>query len=189
MTCLHVASCAHPGVLDSTAAALVQLPPVARWCTVALPSSTAWVFVADSGVIVKCDESPRWSVQRRKRVRAERLCVPPCHCSYIVGAVIDREGGYHNPVIKDVTVGFGPDRLRMNIYCKEAPGSVIFTEPAAENERVLDSLPEADDFGQNPLSENERARALHWAQGQIPAMQKSHSRAGCPAVVHSKFSH
>jgi hypothetical protein len=34
-------------------------------------------------------------------------------------------------------------------------------EPAAENERDLDSLPEADDFGQNPLSENERARALH----------------------------
>ncbi len=30
----------------------------------------------------------------------------------------DREGGSHNPVIKDVTVGFGPDRLRMNIYCK-----------------------------------------------------------------------
>ena len=69
----------------------------------------------------------------------------------------DREGGSHNPV-KDVTVGFGPDRLRMNIYCKEAPGSVIFTEPAAENERDLDSLPEADSFGQNPLSENERAR-------------------------------
>jgi hypothetical protein len=32
-------------------------------------------------------------------------------------------------------VGFGPDRSRMmNVYCKEAPGSVVSTDPAGEKE-------------------------------------------------------
>ena len=31
-------------------------------------------------------------------------------------------------------MGFGPDRSRMNVYCKEAPGSVVSTDPAAEKE-------------------------------------------------------
>ena len=44
-------------------------------------------------------------------------------------------------------MGFGLDRLRMNVFCKEAPGSVVFTEPAAEDEGDLDSLPETEDFG------------------------------------------
>ena len=31
-------------------------------------------------------------------------------------------------------MGFGLDRLRMNVNCKEAPGSEVFTDPAAEDE-------------------------------------------------------
>ena len=53
-----------------------------------------------------------------------------------LGHLTGREGGSRNPV-KDVTVGFGPDRPRMNVYCKEA-----FTDPAVENEGGgLNSLP------------------------------------------------
>ena len=60
--------------------------------------------------------------------------------------------------MQDITVGFGLDRLRMNVYCKEAPGSVVFTDPAAEDEEDLDSLPETVDFGQRSfITENERA--------------------------------
>ena len=69
----------------------------------------------------------------------------------------DREVGAHNPV-QDIIVGFGLDRLRMNVYCKEASGSVVFTDPAAEDEEDLDSLPETVDFGQRSfITENERA--------------------------------
>ena len=42
-----------------------------------------------------------------------------------------RDGDSHNPV-QDVTVDFGPDRPRMNMYYKEARGAVVFTDPAAE---------------------------------------------------------
>ena len=56
-----------------------------------------------------------------------------------------------------ITVSFGLDRLRMNVYCKEAPGAVVFTGPAAEDEGDLDSLPETVDFGHRSFSENERA--------------------------------
>ena len=50
-----------------------------------------------------------------------------------------RKVGAHNPV-QDITVGFGLDRLRMTVYCKEAPGSVDCTDTAAEDEGDLDSL-------------------------------------------------
>jgi hypothetical protein len=44
----------------------------------------------------------------------------------------------------------------MNVYCKEAPGSVVFTGPAAEDEGDLDSLPETIDFGHRSFTVNER---------------------------------
>ena len=46
-------------------------------------------------------------------------------------------------------MGFGP---RINVYCKEAPGLVFFTDPAAEDEGDLDSLPETEDFGHRSLA-------------------------------------
>ena len=45
----------------------------------------------------------------------------------------------------------------MNVYCKEAPGSVVFTDLAVEDKGDLDSLPETEDFGQRFFSEIERA--------------------------------
>ena len=54
--------------------------------------------------------------------------------------------------IQDISVGFGPDRLRLNVYCKEAPGVVVYTDPAAEDEGDLDSLP----GGSRPLEKNEQ---------------------------------
>ena len=74
-----------------------------------------------------------------------------------LGHLTGREGGSRNPV-KDVTVGFGPDRPRMNVYCKEAPGLVIFTDPAVENEGGLNSLPEKN--FRLALAVGERAGAI-----------------------------
>ena len=63
-------------------------------------------------------------------------------------------GGPRNSV-QDITVGFAPDRLRLNVYCKEAPGLVVYTDPAAEDEGDLDSLPDGN-YGARTLEENER---------------------------------
>ena len=67
----------------------------------------------------------------------------------------DGEGGSHNPV-KYITVGFGPDSARIKLYRKEAPGLVLFMDPAAEDEVDLNSLPETEDFGHRSPSENKR---------------------------------
>ena len=45
----------------------------------------------------------------------------------------------------------------MNMYYKEAPGSVDFTDPAAEDEGDLNSLPETEEVSHCTLLENERA--------------------------------
>ena len=52
-------------------------------------------------------------------------------------------------------MGFGPDRLHLNVYCKEAAGLVVYTDPAAEDEGDLDSLPDGN-YGARTLEENER---------------------------------
>ena len=52
-------------------------------------------------------------------------------------------------------MGFGPDRNRPNVYCKDAPGVVVYTDPAAEDEGDLDSLPDGN-YGARTLEKNER---------------------------------
>ena len=47
----------------------------------------------------------------------------------------------------------------MSVYCKEAPGSVVFTGPATEDEGDLDSLPEKIDFGHRSFTENTTANS------------------------------
>ena len=103
------------------------------------------------------------------------------HCVNVATALANTAGrdvGAHNP-IQDITVGFELDRFRMNVYCKEAPGSVVFTDPAAEDEGNLNSLPETEDFGHRSFSEIKDR-----TQGPIPTSQRSHSPIGC-TVVHS----
>ena len=63
-------------------------------------------------------------------------------------------GGPRNSV-QDIIVGFGPDRLRLNVFCKEAPSLVVYTDLAAEDEGDLDSLPDGN-CGARTLEENER---------------------------------
>lgn len=46
--------------------------------------------------------------------------------------------------------------LRMNVYCTEPPGSVVFTDPAAEDEGDLDSLPDTEEFACATLFAKER---------------------------------
>ena len=52
-------------------------------------------------------------------------------------------------------MGFAPNRLRLNVYYKEAAGLVVYIDPAAEHEGDLDSLPDGN-YGARTFEENER---------------------------------
>ena len=54
-----------------------------------------------------------------------------------------------------VILGFGVDRQRLNVVCTEAPGVVVYTDPAAEDEGDLDSVLDGN-YGAKTLDHNER---------------------------------
>ena len=37
-------------------------------------------------------------------------------------------------------MGFGTDRMRLNVVCKEPPGMVVYTDPDEEDEDELDTV-------------------------------------------------
>ena len=51
-------------------------------------------------------------------------------------------------------MGFGVDHLRLNVVCKEAPGVVVYTDPAEEDEGDLDSVLDGN-YGTKMLEHNE----------------------------------
>ena len=52
-------------------------------------------------------------------------------------------------------MGFGLDRLCLNVYCKEAPGVVVYIDPAVEDEGDLDSMLDVN-YGCRTFKENEQ---------------------------------
>ena len=53
-------------------------------------------------------------------------------------------------------MGFGTDRMRLNVVCKEPPaGVVVYTDPAEEDEGDLDSVLDGN-YGAKTLEHNER---------------------------------
>ena len=48
-------------------------------------------------------------------------------------------GGSHTAV-QDISVGFGVNRQRLNVVCTEAPGVVVYTDPAMDDEGDMDSM-------------------------------------------------
>jgi hypothetical protein len=65
----------------------------------------------------------------------------------------DVGGGY--TALKDISVGFGVDRPRLNVVCSEAPGVVVYTDPAMEDEADMDELLDGN-YGTGTLTENKR---------------------------------
>jgi hypothetical protein len=66
-----------------------------------------------------------------------------------------KEVGHGHAAIQDISVGFGVDRPRLNVVCTEAPGVVVYTDPAAEDEGDLDSMLDGN-YGAKTLDHNER---------------------------------
>ena len=52
-------------------------------------------------------------------------------------------------------MGFGVDRQRLNVVCSEAPGVVVYTDPAMDDEADMDSLLDGS-YGTETLTQNER---------------------------------
>ncbi len=145
--------CENPGVLD-TASALVQLPPVDDaqspyqnphplpvWPIPPLPLR---------GVSLTGD---LWGEQGDY---AQDVYV--YHLVNAATALAKESGqddGEGYTALKDISVGFGVDRPRLNVVCTEAPGVDIYTDPAMDDEYEMDELLDVN-YGAGTLTEHER---------------------------------
>jgi hypothetical protein len=55
----------------------------------------------------------------------------------------------------DISVGFGVDRRRLKVVCTEAPGVVVYTDPAMDDEGDMDLVLDGN-YGAKTLDHNER---------------------------------
>ena len=141
--------CENPGVLDTTAA-LVKLPPVgdARSPYQVSPSASVWPV----------PQLPLNALSLNDDLADEHEAYAQnVYVYHLVNAATTLANASGKDVggPQDITVGFGPDRLRLNVYCKEAPGLVVYTNLAAENEGDLDLLPDGN-YSARTLEQNER---------------------------------
>ena len=119
---LRTFCCENPGVLDTTAA-LVQLPPVgdARSPYQVPPPAPAWPIPqlplnALSLVGDLSDEQEEYA----QNVYVYHLV----NAATSLAKATKQDVGSPRTSVQDVSVGFGPDRFRLNVYCKDAPGVV-----------------------------------------------------------------
>jgi hypothetical protein len=125
---LHTFCCENPGVLDTTSA-LVQLPPVGdeRSPYQVPPPPPAWPV----------PQLPLRGLSLDGNLRDEQeeyaVNVYMYHFSNAATALANasrKEVGSGHATIQDISVGFGVDRPRLNVVCTEAPGVVVYTDPA-----------------------------------------------------------
>ena len=151
---LRLFCCENPGVLDTTSA-LVQLPPVgdAQLPFQVAPPPPAWPV----------PQLPLQGVSLTGDLRDEQGdYAQNVYIYHLVNAatalakearIMDVGRGY--TAISDISVGFGVDRQRLNVVCKEAPGVVVLTDPAMDDEYEMDELLDGN-YGAGTTTENER---------------------------------
>ena len=146
--------CENPGVLDTTSA-LDQLPPVddAQSPYQVLPPAPVWTVPQLPLRGLSLDDNLRRDEQKEY---AENVYI--YHLINAATALANasrKEVGHGHAAIQDISVGFGVDRPRLNVVCTEAPGVVVYTDPAAEDEGDLDSMLDGN-YGAKTLDHNER---------------------------------
>jgi hypothetical protein len=150
---LRLFCCENPGVLDTTSA-LVQLPPVgdAQSPFQVAPPPPAWPV----------PQLPLQGVSLTGDLRGEQGdYAQNVYIYHLVNAAtalakelrMDVGKGY--TAISDISVGFGFDRQRLNVVCTEAPGVVVLTDPARDDEYEMDEMLDGN-YGAATLTENER---------------------------------
>jgi hypothetical protein len=83
----------------------------------------------------------------------------------------DAGGGPRNSV-QDISVGFGLGRLHLNVICKEAPGVVVYTDPAEEDEGELDTVLDGTELRCQDVR-SQRAHPLWRPQRSLSTAQRS----------------
>ena len=125
---LHTFCCENPGVLDTTSA-LVQLPPVGdeRSPYQVPPPPPAW----------PAPQLPLRGLSLDGNLRDEQEeYAENVYMYHLINAATAlanasrKEVGSGHDTIQDISVGFGVDRPRLNVVCTEAPGVVVYTDPA-----------------------------------------------------------
>ena len=141
--------CENPGVLDTTSA-LVQLPPV-----------------GDAQSPYQVLPPPVWPVPQlplrglsldgNLRTEQEEYAenVYDYHLINAATALANasrQDVGEGHAAIQDISVGFGVD---LNVVCTEAPGVVVYTDPAIDDDADMDSVLDGN-YGAKTLTHNER---------------------------------
>ncbi len=145
--------CENPGVLDTTSA-LVQLPPVddARSPYQVPPPPPVWPVpqLPLRGLSLTGD------LRSEQEEYAENVYVYHLINAATALANASRQDvGEGHAAIKDISVCFGVDRQRLNVVCTEAPGVVVYTDPAMIDEADMDSLLDGN-YGAQTLTQTER---------------------------------
>jgi hypothetical protein len=143
----------NPGVLDTTSA-LVQLPPVgdAQSPYQVPPPPPVWPVPQ----LPLRELSLTGNLQGEQGDYAQNVYV--YHLVNAAMALANASGqdvGEGHTAIRDFSVGFGVDRQRLNVVCTEAPGVVVYTDAAMEDEADMDELLDVN-YGAGTLTENER---------------------------------
>ena len=146
--------CENPGVLDTTSA-LVQLPPVGNARSpfqVPPPPPPAWPvpLLPLQGLTLDGD------IGGDEEEYAEKVYIYHLvnAATALANASRYKVGG-HNTSVQDISIGFGMDRSCPNVVCTEAPGVVIYTEPAMDDEGDMNSVLDGN-YGAASLDHNQR---------------------------------
>jgi hypothetical protein len=120
--------CEDPGVLDTTSA-LVQLPPVGdAQSPYQVPPPPVWPV----------SQLPLRGLSLDGNLRSEQEdYAEDVYVYHLINAATAlanasrQDVGEGHAAIKDISVGFRVDRQRLNVVCTEAPGVVVYTDPAS----------------------------------------------------------
>ncbi len=145
--------CENPGVLDTTSA-LVQLPPVgdAQSPYQVPPPPPVWPVpqLPLRGLSLDGD------LRSEQEEYAENVYVYHLINAATALANASRQDvGEGHAAIKDISVGFGVDRQRLNVVCTESPGVVVCTDPAMDDEADMDSMLDGN-YSAQTLTQNKR---------------------------------
>jgi hypothetical protein len=151
---LRTFCCENPGVLDTTSA-LEQLPHVSdeRSPYQVPPPPPAWPV----------PQLPLRGLSLDGNLRDEQEeYADNVHMYHLINAATTLANASRKDVvgrgpaaIQDISVGFGVDRPRLNVVCTAAPGVVVYTDPAMEDEGDMDSVLDGN-YGAKTLDHNER---------------------------------
>ncbi len=169
----------NPGVLDTTSE-LVQLPPVgdAQSPYQVPPSPPVWPVPQ----LPLRGLSLYGNLRNEQEEYAENVYVHHLiNAATALANAARQDVGVGHAAIQDISVGFGVDRQRLNVVCTEAPGVVVFTDPAMDDEAEMDSVLDGN-YGAKTLTHNNER--IHYGD----LKDRYRQRRDRSSAVHAEYS-